>query len=77
VVMGLAVSCLPRGTCCRHYPVFVSTIAVVLSGAEATMVVAAVADALALRVPALTNEDPLLLAATLLGLLFHIQSAAA
>jgi hypothetical protein len=57
--------------------VFVSTIAVVLSGAEATMVVAAVADALALRVPALTNEDPLLLAATLLGLLFHIQSAAA
>jgi hypothetical protein len=75
--MGLAVSCLPRGTCCRHYHVFVSTTATVLSSAEAAVVVAAVANALELRVPALAGEGALLLVVALLGLLFLIQSAAA
>jgi hypothetical protein len=56
VDMGLTVSCLPRGTCCQHCPVFVSTIAMVLSGVEAAVVVATVADALALRVQALANK---------------------
>jgi hypothetical protein len=74
--MRLGVSCLPWGTCCRHYPMFVSTTAMVLSGAEAAMVVAAVAEALALRVPALTGKGPLLLTIVLLGLLFLVQSAA-
>jgi hypothetical protein len=55
---------------------FVSTTAMVLSGAEAAMVVAAVAGAFALRVPALTGKGPLLLAIVLLGLLFLVQSAA-
>jgi hypothetical protein len=72
--MGLAVTCLPRGTCCRHYHVFVSTTATVLSSAEAAVVVAAVANALELRV---AGEGALLLVVALLGLLFLIQSAAA
>jgi hypothetical protein len=55
---------------------FVSTTAMVLSGAEAAMVVAVVAGAFALRVPALTGKGPLLLAIVLLGLLFLVQSAA-
>jgi hypothetical protein len=52
--------------------VFVSTTIVVLSGADAT-----VAETLALRVPALAGEGPLLLVAVLFGLLFLVQSAAA
>jgi hypothetical protein len=44
--IGLAISCLPRGTCCQHYHVFVST---------TTAVVAVVAEALALRVHALAG----------------------
>jgi hypothetical protein len=71
-IMGLTVSCLPRGTCCRHYPLFVSTTVVVLSGVEVAEVVAAIAEALALRVHALADEGLLLLTATLLGLLFLI-----
>jgi hypothetical protein len=50
--MRLTVSYLPRGTCNRHYPVFVSTVAAVLSSAEAVVIVAVVAEALALRVHA-------------------------
>jgi hypothetical protein len=57
--------------------VFVSTTATVLSSAEAAVVVAAVANALELRVPALAGEGALLLVVALLGLLFLIQSAAA
>jgi hypothetical protein len=51
-VMGLTVSCLSRGTCCRHCPVFVSTTVEQLSGVEAIVVVAPVAEVLALRVHA-------------------------
>jgi hypothetical protein len=77
VAMGLTVSCLPRGTCCRRYPVFVSTIAAVLSSVEpiVVVVVAAVAEAFALRVHALAGEVFLLLATALFGLLFLVQSA--
>jgi hypothetical protein len=75
VAMGLTVSCLPRGTCCRRYPVFVSTTAAVLSSVEAIVVVAAVAEAFALRVHALAGEVFLLLATALFGLLFLVQSA--
>jgi hypothetical protein len=56
---------------------FVSTTIVVLSGAEATIVVAAVAEALALRVHALAGKSHLFLAAALVGLLFLVQSATA
>jgi hypothetical protein len=73
--MGLTVSCLPRGTCCRCYPMFVSTTAVVLSGAEAAMVVATIVEAFSLTVHALAGEGFLLLAIALLGLLFLVQSA--
>jgi hypothetical protein len=71
-VVGLTVSCLSRGTCCEHYHAFVSTIAMVLSGAEAAVIVDVVAEALALRVHALAGEGFLLLTPTLLGLLFLI-----
>jgi hypothetical protein len=74
VAVGLAVSYLPWVTCYRHYLVFLSTTVVVISGPE---VVVAVAEALALRVPALAGEGPLLLARTLLGLIFLVQSATA
>jgi hypothetical protein len=77
MAMGLTVWCLPRGTCCQHYAVFVSTTDVALSGAEATVVVAAAADALTLSALALVGEGPLLLAAALVGLLFLVQSVAA
>jgi hypothetical protein len=70
----LTVGCLPRGTCYRHCPMFGSTIVVVLCGAEAAVVGAAVVEALALRVLALTGECPLLLTAALFGLLFLVQS---
>jgi hypothetical protein len=56
--------------------VLVSTTAVVEASVEAAEVVVAVAKAFALRVPALAGEGPLLLAATLLGLLFPAQSTA-
>jgi hypothetical protein len=72
--MGLAVSCQPRGTCYRCCLVFVSTIAASLSGAKAIVADAAVAEVLALGVHALASEGFLLFAATLLGLLFLIQS---
>jgi hypothetical protein len=75
--MRLIVSCLPRGTCCRHYPMFVSTIAALLLGEEVVVIVAAVVEALALRVHAFAGEGLLLLAAALLGLLFLVQSVAA
>jgi hypothetical protein len=74
VAMGLTVSCLPRGTCCQHYDVFVSTTTMVFSGAEAVAVVVVAAEALALRVHALAGEGHLLLAAALLELLFLVQS---
>jgi hypothetical protein len=77
VAMGLAVSCLPRATCCRRYHVFVSTAAMIFCGAKADTVVAAAMGALALRICALADEGPLLLTAALLGLLFPTQSAAA
>jgi hypothetical protein len=35
VAMGLAISCLPMGTCCRCCPMFVSTAAMVFPGVEA------------------------------------------
>jgi hypothetical protein len=76
VAMGLVVSCLPRGTCCRCYPVFVSIVAVVFPGAEVDVVVATAVEALALMVCTLAGEGPLLLIAALLGLLFSAQSAA-
>jgi hypothetical protein len=50
--MRLTVSYLPRGICSWHYPVFVSTVAAVLSGVEAVVIVAVVAEALAVRVHA-------------------------
>jgi hypothetical protein len=75
VAMGLTVSCLPRGTCCRRYPVFVSTTAAVLSSVEPIVVVVAVAEAFVLRVHALAGEVFLLLATALFGLLFLVQSA--
>jgi hypothetical protein len=56
---------------------FVSTTIAVLSGAEVAVVVATVAEALALRVLALAGEGPLLLAVAPLGLLFLVQSVAA
>jgi hypothetical protein len=77
VAVGLAVSYLPWVTCYRHYLVFLSTTVVVISGPEVVVVVVAVAEALALRVPALAGEGPLLLARTLLGLIFLVQSATA
>jgi hypothetical protein len=77
VAMVLTVGCLPKGTCYRHYLVIASTTAVALTGVEAAKVVVAVAKALALRVPALAGEGPLLLATTLLELLFPTQSVAA
>jgi hypothetical protein len=69
VAMGLNVGCLPRVTCYRHCLVFVSTIAMSLSGAEVVVVVATTAEALALA-----SEGPLLLVASLLRLLFLVQS---
>jgi hypothetical protein len=68
VATGLAVSCLSRGTCCRRYLAFVSTIAVVFPDAEADAVVVVAAKALALS--ALASDGPLLLAAGLPELLF-------
>jgi hypothetical protein len=56
--------------------VLVSTTAVVEASAEAAEVVVAVAKAFVSRVPNLAGEGPLLLAATLLGLLFPAQSTA-
>jgi hypothetical protein len=76
VAMVLFVGCLPKGTCYRHCPALVSMTAVALASVEATEVVVAAAKALASRVPALASEGPLLLAATLLRLLFPAQSAA-
>jgi hypothetical protein len=75
--MGLAVSYLPGGTCCRHYPVLVPITIAVHSGAEAALVVVTVVEVLALRVLALAGEGPLLLTVSLLGLLFLVQSVAA
>jgi hypothetical protein len=49
----------------------------VFTGVEAAEVVATTAEALALRVLALTGEGPLLLPATLLGLPFLVQYVAA
>jgi hypothetical protein len=72
VAMGLTVSCLPRGTCCRCCPAFVSTTAAVLSDAEVVVVVVAIADVLALRLNALADEGFLLLAAALHVLLFLV-----
>jgi hypothetical protein len=77
VTMVLTACCLSRGTYYRHCPVLISTTVVALDGAEAAEIVAAAAEALTLRVPALTGESPLLLAAALLGLLFPAQSAMA
>jgi hypothetical protein len=57
--------------------VFVSTTVAVLFGSEAIVVAAPVVEVLALTVHALAGEGFLLLAATLLGLLFLVQSAAA
>jgi hypothetical protein len=68
VATGLAVSCLSRGTCCRRYLAFVSTIAVVFPDAEADAVVVVGAKALALS--ALASDGPLLLTAGLPELLF-------
>jgi hypothetical protein len=76
VAMMLTVGCLPKGTCYRHCPVLVSTTTVALAGVKAAEVVAAATEALALRVPALAGEGPLLLAAALLGLPFVVQSIA-
>jgi hypothetical protein len=56
--------------------VLVSTTTVALAGVKAAEVVAAATEALALRVPALAGEGPLLLAAALLGLPFVVQSIA-
>jgi hypothetical protein len=75
--MGLAVSYLPRGTCCQSYSVFVSTAVVVFPSAEADAVVVAAAEDLALRALALADEGPLLLTAALLVLLFPTQFAIA
>jgi hypothetical protein len=58
-------------------PMFVSTIVVVLFDEEAVVIVAVVAEAIALRVHAFAGDDLLLLAATLFGLLFPVQSVAA
>jgi hypothetical protein len=77
VAMGLAIRCLPRGTCCQHYPVFVSTATMVFPSVEAHAIVATAAEALALRVHALSVEGPLLLTAVLLRLLFPTQFVAA
>jgi hypothetical protein len=49
----------------------------VLSGAEVVVVVAVVAETLALRVPTFASEGPLLLVVVLLGLLFLVQSVVA
>jgi hypothetical protein len=75
--MELVVGCLPRDTWCWHYPVFVSTTTAVLSGEEVVVVVAVVAETLALRVPTFASEGPLLLVVALLGLLFLVQSVVA
>jgi uncharacterized membrane protein len=56
---------------------FVSTTAVVLSGAEAAVVVATIVEAFSLTVHALAGEGFLLLTIALLGLLFLVQSATA
>jgi hypothetical protein len=56
--------------------VFVSTTAAVLSGAEVVVVVAAISEALALRVHALAGEGHIFLTVALLGLLFLIQFVA-
>jgi hypothetical protein len=77
VATGLAVSCLPRGTCCRCYLAFVSTVAVVFPSAKADAVVAVTPEALALRALDLASEGPLLLAVGLPKLLFHARFAAA
>jgi hypothetical protein len=73
VAMGLTISCLPMGTCCQHYAMFVSITVVVFSGAE----VAVAVEALALRVHALANKGLQLLVAALLELLFIVQSVVA
>jgi hypothetical protein len=75
--MGLVVSYLPKGTCCRQCLVLVSMAAAVFPGVEADAVVVAIVEALALRAHALAGEGPLLLAAVLLGLFFPAQFAAA
>jgi hypothetical protein len=72
VATGLAVSCLPRGSCCRCYLAFASTAVVVFPGAEADAVVAVAAEALALA-----SEGPLLLAAGLPKWLFPTRFAVA
>jgi hypothetical protein len=77
VAMGLVVTCLPRGTCCRCYSAFVSTADVVFPSAEADVVAVAAAEALALRALALADEGPLLLAPALPGLLFPARFATA
>jgi hypothetical protein len=77
VAMGLAISCLPWCTCCRQYLVIISLATAVFPGAEANAVVAAAAEALALRAHALADEGPLLLTTALLGLLFPVQFVAA
>jgi hypothetical protein len=77
VAMGLALSCLPRGTCCRRYLAFVSTAAMVFLGAEVDAFVFVATEALALRALALAGEGPLLLALGLPELLFPTQFAVA
>jgi hypothetical protein len=66
-----------RGTCYRCYPVLSSTTVVACSGAEAVVVGVAAVKAIALGVHALADEGFLLLATTLLGLLFLIQTIVA
>jgi hypothetical protein len=77
VATGLAVSCLPRGTCCRCYLAFVSTAAMAFPGAGAYVVVAVATEALALGALALADKGPLLLTVGLLELLFPARFAAA
>jgi hypothetical protein len=76
-VMGLTVSYLPRGTCYQHCLASVSTAIVMLSGAEAVVIVSTVVEVLALRAYALVGEGFLLLTAALIGLLFLVRSVAA
>jgi hypothetical protein len=75
--MGLAVSCQPGVTCYRCYLVLASTTTVAHSGAEAVVVGVAAAKGLALGVHSLAGEGFLLLATTLLGLFFRVQSTTA
>jgi hypothetical protein len=77
VATGLTISCLPRGTCCRCYSVFVSTAVVVFPSVEADAVVASTVEATALIVLTHADEGPPLLVEALLWLLFPTQFAAA